>query len=110
MGRRGFESRLFTCQKLIQRNESQSIILDVDVLSTLTAGLIRCIYIDGLYQFVKDIGGKLLDANMLAGFLNKLLNVLNILSDSALPVSFKSPSSLDKRRYIATLIQQPSLR
>ena len=48
------------------------------MLSALAAGLIRCIYIDGLYQLMKDIWGKFLDANMLAGFLNKLLNVLNL--------------------------------
>ena len=78
MGRRGFESRLFIWQKLIQRDESKSIILDVDMLSALAAGLIRCIHIDGLYQFMKDIRGKLLDANILACLLNKLLNVLNL--------------------------------
>ena len=78
MGRRGFESRLFTCQKLIQRNESQSIILDVDMLSALTAGLIRCIHIDSFYQLMKDVRGKLLDTYLLAGFLNELLNVLNL--------------------------------
>ena len=48
------------------------------MLSALAAGLIRCIYIDGLYQFVKDIRGKLLDANIMACFLNKLLDVLNL--------------------------------
>ena len=66
MGRRGFESRLFTCQKLIQRDESQTVVLDVDMLSALAAGLIRCIHIDGFYQFIKDIRGKLLNADMLA--------------------------------------------
>ena len=47
------------------------------MLSALAAGLIRSIYIDGFYQFMKDIGGKRLDANILACLLNKLLNVLN---------------------------------
>ena len=48
------------------------------MLSALAAGLIRSIYIDGFYQFMKDIGGKRLDANILACLLNKLLNVLNL--------------------------------
>ena len=34
MGRRGFEPRLFTCQKLIQRDKSKSIVLDVDIPSS----------------------------------------------------------------------------
>ena len=49
------------------------------MLSALAAGLIRRIYIGGLYQFMKDIRGKFLDADILAGFLNELLNVLNLL-------------------------------
>ena len=50
----------------------------MDVLSALAAGLIRCIYIDGLYQLMQDIRGKRLNADILAGFLNELLNVLNL--------------------------------
>ncbi len=45
------------------------------MLSALAAGLIRCIYIDGLYQLMQDIRGKLPNANILACFLNKLLNM-----------------------------------
>ena len=33
----------------------------MDVLSALAAGLIRCIYIDGLYQLMQDIRGKRLE-------------------------------------------------
>lgn len=50
----------------------------MDVLSAFAAGLIRCIHIDGFYHLMKDIRGKLLYANILAGFLNEFLNVLNL--------------------------------
>ncbi len=68
-------SRRFFFQKFVQRDESDAVILDVDVLGALAVDLHRGIHIDCLHQFSQGIGVKLLNAYILVRFLDELLNV-----------------------------------
>lgn len=80
------------CRKLIQRDQSQSIVLDADMLSALAAGLSRRVCIDGLYRLMKDIRGEFSNADILVCFLNILLNALNLCSPDSF-IAMRMPLS-----------------
>ena len=48
--------------QFFQRDKADSIVLDVDVLSAFTAGLVRCFHIDGLNQLSEHIRVDFLDS------------------------------------------------
>lgn len=55
----------FPFHQLIQRDKTQSIVLDVDVLYPLAAGLVRCVHIDGRHQFTQSVAVQFLNADIL---------------------------------------------
>ena len=56
----------------------QPIILDMDVLHPLSAGLIRGIFIDGRCQFTESMG-EFFNMNVLVRFSDELFNILDLL-------------------------------
>ena len=62
--------------QLIQRDKTNSVILDVDVLSALPTGLVRGIYIDCLYKLSQSIRIKFFNIHIFVCGLNELLNIL----------------------------------
>ena len=55
---------------------SPSLILDVDILSALTAGLVRSLYIDRLNQLPEGVGVKRINSHILLRRLDELFNIL----------------------------------
>ena len=80
-------SRRFFFQKFVQGDESDAVILDVDVLGALAVYPDGRIHIDCLQQFPQGIGVKFLNAHILVSFLDELLNifVLSLLYFQILP-------------------------
>ena len=76
---RDFGHALFFCFHFIQRDVPQPIILDMDGLHPLSAGLIRGIHIDGRHQFTESIRGKFFNMNVLVRFPDELFNILDLL-------------------------------
>ena len=64
--------------QFFQRDKADAIVLDVDVLSALAAGLVRCFHIDGFNQFSKHIRVDFLDTYILFCLRNELFNVFNL--------------------------------
>ena len=64
--------------QFFQRDKADTVILDVDVLSALAAGLIRCFHIDGFNQLSQHIWINFLDAYILFSLWNELFNVFNL--------------------------------
>ena len=61
--------------QFIQRDESDPVILDVDVLSALAAGFVRCVHIDCLYKLSEGVRVKFLNVHIFVCGLNELLNI-----------------------------------
>ena len=57
----------------------RQIILNMDVLHPLSAGLIRGIHIDGRHQFTESIRGEFFNMNVLVRLLDELFNILDLL-------------------------------
>lgn len=55
----------------MDRNESDAIILDVDLLYPMAAALVRCSYIDRADEFMQDVAIQFLDPYMCFGGLNR---------------------------------------
>ena len=51
----------------------------MDALAALTAGLVRCLHIDGLHQLPEGIRVKRFDAYILVRFLDELFNIFVLL-------------------------------
>jgi len=63
-GTAGLRSRRFLFRKFFQRDKADAIILDVDVLSALTAGFVGCFHIDRLYQLSQHTWIDFLDIHV----------------------------------------------
>lgn len=51
--------------QFIQRDKPDTIILDVDILSALVAGLVRCVHIDRLYKLSEGVRVKFFDVRII---------------------------------------------
>ena len=66
-------SRRFLFHEFVQGDKAQPVILDVDALPPLAAGLVRGLHIDRLNQFPKGVGVKRLNGRILLRRLDELL-------------------------------------